>query len=152
VPPLEPPLPALVMIDGDFEAEESVAVGLKPPAVAKIHLRMRSVGGRPLPDWLVKNFAVAAVIREESASRPPRIIELSDLASQAEAELFDGVEQVQVQFRLDRRIGRGLTESRRAVAVSEAWAKIAVAPGSRYRLRFQLNRLALDQLERIKNE
>lgn len=143
---LEEPLTA---IDGVFEVEKSAVSELNPPAIASVRLAVKSAGGRPLPDRVLKHATIGAIIIEEGGSHLPRHIDLPNLAEKRDAEVFDGTEHLLVSFRFALAAGDLAKRVDRIVATSYAQAEIPIEPGSHYEVRFELDQPAVDQLEAI---
>lgn len=85
-------------IDGVFKVEQSAALELPPPAIASVRLVVKSAGGRPLPDRILKHATIGAMIVEQGDFHASRYIELRNLAEKRDAEVFDGTEHLLVSF------------------------------------------------------
>ncbi len=145
VMPKEP----LVPIDGTFAADMSAVAGLKRPAVAVIGLHVRGVDGKPLPDWVLTQYTIGALVQEQGDVREARYLDFVNLSEQREAELLDGVERVLVQFRFVRRLAAPLSEPSGIAAASHSWAEVPIEPAQRYDIRFILSPAAITELERL---
>lgn len=138
----------LVSIQGTFAAEMSPVAGLKPPAVALVTLHVQGVDGGTLPEWVSTRYTIGAVVQEQNDARAARYLDFADLAAKDEAELFDGVEKVLVQFRFARK-SAPTSESGGILATSYSWAEVPIQPAQRYDIRFALAPSALSELERL---
>lgn len=139
-------------IDGVFKVEQSAALELPPPAIASVRLVVKSAGGRPLPDRILKHATIGAMIVEQGDFHASRYIELRNLAEKRDAEVFDGTEHLLVSFWFALAAGGLADRVDPIVATSCAQAEIAIAAGSHYEVRFELEQPAVDQLEAIVEE
>ena len=145
-------LEPLTPIDGVFKVEQSAALELPPPAIASVRLVVKSAGGRPLPDRILKHATIGAMIVEQGDFHASRYIELRNLAEKRDAEVFDGTEHLLVSFWFALAAGDLADRVDRIVATSCAQAEILIEPGSHYEVRFELEQPAVDQLEAIVEE
>ncbi|MDD4269814.1 MAG: hypothetical protein GXY25_10865 [Pirellulaceae bacterium] len=145
-------LEPLTPIDGVFKVEQSAALELPPPAIASVRLVVKSAGGRPLPDRILKHATIGAMIVEQGDFHASRYIELRNLAEKRDAEVFDGTEHLLVSFWFALAAGGLADRVDPIVATSCAQAEIAIAAGSHYEVRFELEQPAVDQLEAIVEE
>ena len=139
----------LVSIEGTFAANMSPVTELKPPAVALIALHVHGVNGEELPTWIPAQYTIGAVVREQSDVRVARYLDFPNLDADDEAELFDGVEKVLVQFRFVRKPAPSASEPGGIAAASYSWAEVPIEPAQRYDIRFALAPSALAELKRL---
>ncbi len=139
----------LVSIEGSFAASMSPVAELKPPAVALIGLHVQGADGETLPDWLVTQYTIGAVVQEQNDVRVARYLDFADLADEDEGELFDGVEKVLVQFRFVRKLVTPESEPSGIAAASHSWAEVPIEPAKRYDIRFALAPSAVAELKRL---
>lgn len=139
----------LVSIEGTFAATMSPVTELKPPAVALIGLHVQGADGEALPDWVLTQYTIGAVVQEQNDVREARYLDFADLAAKDEAELFDGVEKVLVQFRFVRKLVTSEAEPSGIAAASHAWAEVPIEPAGRYDVRFALAPSAVAELKRL---
>lgn len=139
----------VVSIDGTFAASVSPANELKPPAVAQIGLHVEGADGETLPDWVLSQYTIGAVVQEQNDVREARYLDFADLATKNEAELFDGAERVLVQFRFVRKLLTTAAEPRGIAAASQSWAEVPIEPAGRYDIRFALAPSAIAELKRL---
>ena len=139
----------LVSIQGTFAANMSPVTELKPPAVALIALHVHGVGGESLPNWILAQYTIGAVVQEQNDVRVARYLDFSDLDTNDQAELFDGVKKVLVQFRFVRKLAPPASEPGGIAAASYSWAEVPIEPAQRYDIRFALAPSALAELKRL---
>ena len=139
----------IVPVQGTFAANMTPVAELKPPSVALIGLQVRGVDGKTLPDWLLAHYTIGAVVQEQNDVRAARYIDFPDLAAEDEAELFDGVQKVLVQFRFVRKATSPAMEPDGITATSYSWAEVPIEPAHRYDIRFALAPSAITELKRL---
>ena len=139
---------SLVSLQGTFAANMTSVTNLKPPAVALIELEVQGADGNALPEWLRNNYTIGATVQEQNDVRATRYIDLSDLATENEAELYDGVERVLVQVHFVQKQGLPTSRSRDIVAASYCWGEVRIESSHRYDIRFVLAPSAVSELEK----
>ena len=142
----------LVTIDGSFAANMSSIADLKPPVVALVALQVCGADGNPLPEWVLTQYTIGAVVREQSDLRVARNLDFEDLTTKDEAELHDGVEKVLVQFRFVRKPRAVVSESGVTIVTSYSWAEVPIEPARRYDIRFALAPSAITELRSLAAE
>lgn len=142
--PFEKPL---VMLAGDFGAAMSPVGALEPPVVAVVRLHVRDANDQPLPQQILRTFALGAVVQEQSGVGNNRLLDLPDLEHGNEAQLFDGVDRVLVQFRCSRKATAASPGG--IEAASRSWAEVMITPAQRYDIRFLLTPEAVKTLEQL---
>ena len=137
----------LVMLAGDFKAAMSPVAALEPPVVAVLRLHVRNAEGQPLPEQILRKYAIGAVVREQSGAGNSRLLDLPDLDHGNEAQLFDGVDHVLIQFRCSRKATAASPGG--IQAASRSWAEVMITPAQRYDIRFLLSPEAVKTLEQL---
>ncbi len=137
----------LVMLAGDFKAAMSPVAALEPPVVAVVRLHVRNAEGQPLPEQILRKYTLGAVVREQNGTGNNRLLDLPDLDHGNEAQLFDGVDRVLVQFRCSRKATPSWPGG--IEATSSSWAEVMITPAQRYDIRFLLSPEAVKTLEQL---
>ncbi len=142
----------LISIPGIFTASMSPVSGLEPPAIAVVGLHVRGTEDQPLSRQLLQEYVMGALVAECRGAQAIRYLDFPDLQKRNEAELFDGVDKILVQFRFSRRPTDSVAVPTGIQATSVSWGEVLVDPAQRYDIRFVLSPQAVQILERLASE